>query len=706
MDVATASEEGSPLSDMNGQQLKLSAAASVVALWGISRARIQRFETARFRDVQDELEQLLEDSLGASTRPELADAWIEITKSSWWSSDFDSGSPLTSSEVAQLNVSGGLAYRVAQKLSNDELCRTAVQELLTALPDGQAQADLLAGLWLDELIEPHTDDASEMWPGLLDVEECVGNHALADTASAGDWDRYFEILDEEEVNLVNSWRPGGHSWSTPLHQAARLGTDEQVIKRLLDLGAWKELSDRDGRTALEIALFEGHGHLADLLAPRSRTSTELALHRCLQYHLADLLATIVDLPPQRYRVPQIAVLAELDKPMTFEIAKLGRKLVLELDGPELLVEDNRMVGDKESTVYLIDATGVVDSGPRRDPVWQAEGADAEQSREIDTDSQPAQNTIELADPSVPDVADSDPGRRPSSRSITSVMSDYGDAFFTVVPQDEIGQFMESPEAKTPGIAITCSDFTKGRRWEYVGICGSARDLLGSTPNNRQWTYLLYVTSIFRHRMSDTALVECLRQQASSGVGPDQNAGFLATHRSRLGERVVARWTAIATLAAENGVAPQRPGVREVESLPRQSPVGATPRYIQTGPKRETWESRKRYEPPIRLFLSHTRGKAFADWDGNSLVMKEGSTCSEISLRSMPRHVHRIREELLADGTLAQRKRHLILTRDYPFDKPSNAASIVTGTSVNGKLEWVDKWGKSINDYLEEQNVPR
>lgn len=678
----------------------------MVALWGISRARIQRFETARFRDVRDELEQLLEDSLGAGAGGELATAWVEIAKSSWWSSDVDSASRLTSSEVAQLNVSGGLAYRVAQKLSDDEVCRGAVQELLSPLPEGRARADLLAGLWLDELVEPHTGDVSETWPGLLDVDLAGGNHALADTASAGDWDRYFEILDEEEASLVNSWRPGGYSWSTPLHQAARSGADEQVVRRLLDLGAWRELPDRDGRTPLEIALFEGHGHLADLLAPPSRSSSELARHRCLQHHLADLLGTIIDLPPARYRVPLIPVIAELGKPMTFDIASLGRRLVLEIDGPELLVEDHRTVGDEESIVYLIDATGVIDSVPGADSVQQTQEEAPDLPGEEDARPQSAQEATEPDTAPTSVTADSGPDRRPSMGSITSVMSDYGDAFFTVVPHDQLAQFTESPEASAPGIAITCSDYSKGRRWEHVALCGSARELLGKTPNGRQWTYLLYVTSIFRYDKPDAALVECLQQQAFSGSGPDKNPGFLATHRGRLGERTVARWAAIDSLAVDNEVAPQRPGARPGESQQPQSPVGATPRGIHSGPKRQTWESGRRYEPPVRLYLNHIRGKAVAEWDGDSLVMRAGSTCSEISLRSMPRHVHRIREELLASGALVERKGHLLLTRDHSFDKSSNAASIVTGTSVNGKLEWVDKWGKSINDYLNEQRKLR
>ena len=707
MTIEQGNGHDSPLVTLSGQSMRLSRPGAVVMLWAVSRARIQRFETARFREVHDELLQLLEDSLGSCSSADVATAWVEVAESSWWSSDLDGANPPTSSEVAQLNVTGGLSFRVAQKLSDDKYCKQVVSELLELLPHDDSRADLLAGLWLDELVEPHAIEAPVSWPGLLDSDLASGRHALADTASAEDWDTFFELLSEEGENRLNTWRPGGHSWSTPLHQAARAGSDEQVVKRLLDLGSWRDITDREGRTPLDVALLEGHHELTELLAPRSVTSVDLAHRRCIQTHLADLLRSIIDLPLARYRVPQVAVIADLSMPLHFDIPHRGQTLILEFDGLELLVEDRRSVLTDESTGYRVGASGILDS-------WPLQTVDPPTTAEPDAGPEVAGTPPDTPPPAIDDdVHDSSSSetehtsRSLDLRAITSAMSDYGDAFFAVVPRDLLDRFVESPEAKAPGIAITCSDFAKGRRWEQVLQCGTASELLGRTSGMRPWTYLLYVTSTFRSSAPDDSLASCLRQEVQSGLGPDGNHEFLAANRAQLRESVIERWGAIHDLAADHSVQPQRPGVRVTASGHARTDIVDLPRSTVYGPKRETLPPSKIYQPPIRLYLNHARGKGLAEWDGHTVVMKAGSTCSEVPLRSMPVHVQRIRDELLSSGALVERKHHLLLTRDVEFDKPSNAAAIVTGTSVNGKLLWVDKWGWSINDFLaKDQNGDR
>lgn len=705
MTVAHDSGHDSPLITLSGQAMDLSRSSAVVMLWAISRARIQRFETARFREVHDELLQLLEDSLGGCSSAEVASAWVEVARSSWWSSDIDWANPPTPLEVAQLNSTGGLAFRVAQKLSDDKYCRQVVSELLALLPDDDSRADLLAGLWLDELVEPHASEAPISWPGLLDSDLASGKHALADAASAGDWDTFFGLLSEEGEELINTWRPGGHSWSTALHHAARAGADEQVVRRLLDLGSWREITDRQGCTPLDLALLEGHHELTELLAPRSLTSVDLAHHRCIQWHLADLLGSVVDLPATRYRVPQVAIIAELPSPLHFDIPHRGQTLVLEFDGLELLVEDRRSVLADESMGYRLGALGVLDSWPLN-TVDSPATAKPETGPEITgtpPESEPAPGDYEVHDSS--NSVTESVSKPLDLQSIASAMSDYGDAFFTVVPRDLLDQFVELPEANAPGIAITCSDFAKGRRWEQVLQCGSASELVGRTSGMRPWTYLLYITSIFRSSNLDDSLARCLRQEVQSGLGPHGNDEFLAANRAQLREAAMERWGAIHALAADHSVEPQRPGVRVTASGHTRPDIVDTSRSTVYGsPKKETLQPSTVYQPPIRLYLNHARGKGIAEWDGHTVVMKAGSTCSEVPLRSMPIHVQRIRDEMLSSGALVERKRHLLLTRDVEFDKPSNAAAIVTGTSVNGKLLWVDKWGWSINDYLrKDQN---
>lgn len=62
--------------------------------------------------------------------------------------------------------------------------------------------------------------------------------------------------------------------------------------------------------------------------------------------------------------------------------------------------------------------------------------------------------------------------------------------------------------------------------------------------------------------------------------------------------------------------------------------------------------------------------------------------------------NRLREELIENGVLRKKENHLEFTRDYRFDYPSSAASVVSGGNYNGLDYWKDKSdgkGKSINE---------
>lgn len=52
----------------------------------------------------------------------------------------------------------------------------------------------------------------------LERGEIQIRHTLADAARAADWPRVFELLSgRQRREWVNSSRPGGPSWYTPLH---------------------------------------------------------------------------------------------------------------------------------------------------------------------------------------------------------------------------------------------------------------------------------------------------------------------------------------------------------------------------------------------------------------------------------------------------------------------------------------------------------
>ncbi|MGV0626966.1 ankyrin repeat domain-containing protein [Mycolicibacter minnesotensis] len=103
---------------------------------------------------------------------------------------------------------------------------------------------------------------------LLPDEVTAPRHKVADAAEAGDWPALFDLLDETATLSPNQWRPGSPMWSTPLHQAARLGASAKVITALTERGALLSLRDAQGRTAHDVALEQRQPTASiDLLTP-------------------------------------------------------------------------------------------------------------------------------------------------------------------------------------------------------------------------------------------------------------------------------------------------------------------------------------------------------------------------------------------------------------------------------------------------------
>jgi len=59
-----------------------------------------------------------------------------------------------------------------------------------------------------------------------------------------------------------------------------------------------------------------------------------------------------------------------------------------------------------------------------------------------------------------------------------------------------------------------------------------------------------------------------------------------------------------------------------------------------------------------------------------------------------------REWMLKDGILAADGDRLVFTRDFVFDAPSPAASMILDRSANGREEWKDRKGRSMNKLSE------
>ena len=85
-------------------------------------------------------------------------------------------------------------------------------------------------------------------------------------------------------------------------------------------------------------------------------------------------------------------------------------------------------------------------------------------------------------------------------------------------------------------------------------------------------------------------------------------------------------------------------------------------------------------------------------DTGFLVLK-GSRLSARTVASFERHggrYFRLRGELEADGTVVDG----VFSRDYEFNSPSAASSVVCGRMSNGLKDWIDETGKVLRDELD------
>ncbi|WP_073480895.1 ankyrin repeat domain-containing protein [Streptoalloteichus hindustanus] len=183
------------------------------------------------------------------------------------------------------------------------------------------------------------------WEGVTDRSDFLPGHVsqidrLANAARNARWAEVLDLL-AKTPNAVNRPRIGGTSGYTVLHHAAWNGAPPDVVRRLLDLGAWRRLRSTRGQLPVDLAARRGHAHLIDLLRPAPAhpvaddvlAALEQRLHQLVTSRMAEFRITRV------LRLPQVAPLTELVEPvMWFPVPGMYGGFAIELQGPELQVK--------------------------------------------------------------------------------------------------------------------------------------------------------------------------------------------------------------------------------------------------------------------------------------------------------------------------------------------------------------------------------
>lgn len=110
------------------------------------------------------------------------------------------------------------------------------------------------------------------------------------------------------------------------------------------------------------------------------------------------------------------------------------------------------------------------------------------------------------------------------------------------------------------------------------------------------------------------------------------------------------------------------------------------------------------ERGIRLELKWEDAKAECYVQEGQFVVTKGSTARVNEVASLGEGYRDLRRKLREEGVLAQGGNGLLhFTLNYPFDSPSAAAAMVTGTGLNGRVAWKLKGqGVSYKEWQEHQ----
>ncbi len=85
------------------------------------------------------------------------------------------------------------------------------------------------------------------------------------------------------------------------------------------------------------------------------------------------------------------------------------------------------------------------------------------------------------------------------------------------------------------------------------------------------------------------------------------------------------------------------------------------------------------------------------------VLAGSSATQETKVYSMASAYHALREKLIARGAIELRDDRLYFTQDVRFKSPSTAATVISGTSQNGRIVWKDKDGKTLKEIQQESS---
>ena len=95
-------------------------------------------------------------------------------------------------------------------------------------------------------------------------------------------------------------------------------------------------------------------------------------------------------------------------------------------------------------------------------------------------------------------------------------------------------------------------------------------------------------------------------------------------------------------------------------------------------------------------------KATAVLTSNGMEVQKGSQMSPKETQSLSGSYSSLRKTLQDRKIVEEQSGKLIFLQNYEFTSSSTAAAIILGYSINGRITWKDKFGKTLKEFEEER----
>ncbi len=104
----------------------------------------------------------------------------------------------------------------------------------------------------------------------------------------------------------------------------------------------------------------------------------------------------------------------------------------------------------------------------------------------------------------------------------------------------------------------------------------------------------------------------------------------------------------------------------------------------------------------KLLYIKAKGIEAKGYESSSgFVVCEGSQACTNETSSIDNYLSNMRDDLMNQNVLLKENEHYVFSQDYTFNSPSTAAGVVQGRAANGRVDWKDKFGKSLKQLQEE-----